>query len=158
MILNSTFTTETDPKPKQLVIETSIGDCRLWIEVLRNLAKDLSKNSCIVLTEGALNGVINMRQRTSSATSTDGDLSMIVAFTCGHTFPLSRFHSKILPEFIERVQEFPLSTPITLKHLQLHYRTSEHVPSSCPYCVHQYLRKIQLKECPNVPIKPWNPT
>ncbi|XP_064397834.1 uncharacterized protein LOC135344542 isoform X2 [Halichondria panicea] len=159
-ILSSSSTTENDAKPKQLVIETSIGDCRLWVEVLRNLAKDLSKNSSIVLTENTLNGVIKMRQRKLSSTTNSIDNEqqhLIIAFTCGHTFPLSRFQSKIVPEFVDRVQEFPLSTPVTLKYLQLHYKMSGHVPSSCPHCVFQYLRKIQLKECPNVPIKPWNP-
>lgn len=155
-ILNTSLSTETESKPKQLVIETSIGDCRLWVEVLRNLAKDLSKNSAVALSENSLNAVLKMQQKMATVNE-QRDQSLIVAFTCGHTFPLRRFQNKIVQEFVERVKEFPLSMPLTLKHLQLHYKQSECMPASCPYCVFQYLRKIQLKECANVPIKPWNP-
>ena len=154
----SSTASNSDSRPKKQVIETSIGDCRLWIEVLRNLSKDLSKNSSIVLTESSVAG-LTKKQRTQSVSEVDGqtDQNVIVTFTCGHSFPLMRFQTKIVTEFVERVKDFPLSTPLTLKHLQLHYKQSAHMSSSCPYCVFQYLRKIQLKECPDVPIKPWNP-
>ena len=63
----------------------------------------------------------------------------------------------IIQGIVERVQDFPISLPHTLKHLQLHYKQSSLYPSVCPYCVFQYLRKLQLQESPGVPIKPWNP-
>ena len=159
---------EPDQKPKTLVIETSVGDCRLWIEVLRNLSKDLSKHGSIYLSESTVAGIgKHSRHRNSSSDMSidprseqqqiDQNFNRIVAFTCSHTFPLVRFQTKILQDFVQRVQDFPLSIPLTLKHLQLHYKQSAYIPSSCPYCVFQYLRKIQLQQCPNVPIRPWNP-
>ena len=159
---------EPDLKSKTLVIETSVGDCRLWIEVLRNLSKDLSKHGSIYLSESTVAGIgKHSRHRNSSSDMSidprseqqqiDQNFNRIVAFTCSHTFPLVRFQTKISQDFVERVQDFPLSLPLTLKHLQLHYKQSAYIPSSCPYCVFQYLRKIQLQQCPNVPIRPWNP-
>jgi len=158
IVLNSA---QNPDSAKKLDIETSIGDCRLWIEVLRNISKDLLKNTAILLTESSLGNTTRLLQRGSSVeheTTHDNNQNSLVAFTCGHSFPLLRFQTKIVQEFVEKIQDLPLSTPLTLKHLQLHYKESLRIPSSCPYCVFQYLRKIQLKECPNVPIKPWNPT
>ena len=37
-----------------------------------------------------------------------------VAFTCGHAFSLSRFHSKVILEFSNQVSDLPVSIPHTL--------------------------------------------
>lgn len=79
-----------------------------------------------------------------------------VAFSCGHAFPLEKFRGKIILEFSNRVSDLPLPIPETLRYLQLHYKQSSYFPSGCPYCVFQYLRKLQLQIKPDVPIKPWN--
>ena len=161
---------------KKLVLETSVGDCRLWYEVLRNLSKDLSKHSSILLSESVLSNIETYQSRmlqreTSDEIGTNGEGKMavsfsstekggvgeFVAFSCGHAFPLSRFHGKVVLEFANRVSDLPVSIPQTLRYLQLHYKQLGYYPSGCPYCVFQYLRKIQLQMKPDVPIKPWNP-
>ena len=81
----------------------------------------------------------------------------MVSFSCGHAFSLAKFQDKMLLEFVERIQDFPVPVPQTLKHLQLYYRQSSFFPTACMYCVFQYLRKVQLQEAPEVPIRPWNP-
>ena len=44
-----------EDKPiKKLTIETSVGDVRLWMEILRNLTKDISKQHSINLSESVL--------------------------------------------------------------------------------------------------------
>ena len=167
---------ETPISTKKLVLETSSGDHRLWYEILRNLSKDLSKNSCILLPESVLSNIDAYQARllqreTSDETGVNGESKVVsafsdteksgagefVAFSCGHAFPLSRFHGKVVLEFANRVSDFPVSIPQTLRYLQLHYKQCAYYPSGCPYCVFQYLRKIQLQMKPDVPIKPWNP-
>ena len=169
-------TSDISASPKKLVLETSVGDCRLWYEILRNLSKDLSKSSSILLPESVLSNIEFYHSRllqkeTSDEVGGNGESKMaasfgvsekngageFVAFTCGHAFPLSRFHSKVILEFSNRISDLPVSIPHTLRYLQLHYKQSSYYPSGCPYCVFQYLRKIQLQMKPDVPIKPWNP-
>lgn len=153
-------------KPFRSRIETSIGDCRLWAEVLRNLFKDLSKHSSIVVSEKMLQaiGADQQRQPLESDGKMDEGLltavptqEEIVAFSCGHAFSVSHFNAKVLLEFSERVRDFPIPIPQTFQHILLYYKQSSVYPSACPYCVFQYLRKIQLQESPGVAIKPWNP-
>ena len=162
----------------KLVLETSVGDSRLWYEILRNLSKDLAKGSSILLPESVLSAIdahhTRMFQR--EASSEDGKTKMaaagagaslgeterrstgeFVAFSCGHAFPLERFHGKIILEFSNRVSDLPIPVPQTLRYLQLHYQQSSNYPSGCPFCVFNYLRKLQLQIKPDVPIKPWNP-
>ena len=160
-----TPTQDISASPKKLVLETSVGDRRLWYEILRNLSKDLSKSSSILLPESALSNIetyhSKLFQRDASddlggngeskmaATSFGGSEKLngtgeFVVFTCGHAFPLSRFHSKVILEISNRVSDLPVSIPHTLRYLQLHYKQSSYNPNGCPYCVFQYLRKIQL--------------
>ncbi len=149
--------------PKPLMTESSPGDSRLWGEILRNLSKDLSKHTSVQIPESLLTSLRiksqppQERDASTPVQSLARSTAGFTAFSCGHAFPLSVFHSKILVEFIEHVQDFPVSIPHTLKHLQLHYKQASFYPSACPYCVFQYLRKVQLQECPGVPIRPWNP-
>lgn len=168
ILVSSTESVEQEhaSKPFKSRIETSVGDCRLWAEVLRNLSKDLSKHSSIMVSEATLQtiGADQRRQPLESGGKRDERLPMavptcdeIAAFSCGHAFSASHFHAKVLLEFSEHVQDFPMPIPQTLKHILLYYKQSSVYPSACPYCVFQYLRKIQLQENPGVPIKPWNP-
>lgn len=149
--------------PTPLTIESSPGDGRLWAEVLRNLSKDLSKQASVQIPESLLT---NRGKRSKTPEHDDPNAppplltrstEELVAFTCGHSFTHCLFHSKILMEMTERIQDFPNPIPHTLKHLQLHYKQANFYPSACPLCVFQYLRKVQLQECPGVPIRPWNP-
>ena len=107
-----TPTQDISASPKKLVLETSVGDCRLWYEILRNLSKDLSKSSSILLPESVLSNIETYHSRllqkeTSDKVGGNGESKMaasfgiseklngaagkFVAFTCGHAFPLSRF-------------------------------------------------------------------
>ena len=142
----------------QVLLETSVGDSRLWAEVLRNLSKDLSKQSAVQISESTLAAIESYRSKTllEGASNISQKLEDIIAFSCGHAFSLAQFHSKILLDFMERVQDFPVPIPHTVRHLQMHFKQSNFLASACPYCVFQYLRKLQLQECPGVPIRPWN--
>lgn len=152
---------EEDDKVKKMIIETSSGDVRLWVEIMRNLTKDLSKRQSIHLSDSVLASLNNqqskgVREEGDTFTSGDGQRqNSLVVFSCNHAYPLDRFQNRILLEFVERVQDFPLPIPQTLKQLQTYYKQSQCYPSACPYCVFQYLRKFQMEECPKVPIKPW---
>ena len=164
-------TGEDDEPLKKLTIETSTGDHRLWVEILRNLTKDMSKRQSIQLPDSSLGGLSSHQPRpmgeerdttsSTAATGTGGDgsgdkrHSALVVFSCGHAYPLERFQNRILLDFVERVQDFPLPIPLTLKQLQSYYRQAQCYPSACPHCVFQHLRKFQMEECPQVPIRPW---
>ena len=144
----------------KLILETSVGDSRLWAEVLRNLSKDLSKHSSVQIPESTLTAIEGYRGRTplkSASNITTQKTDDIITFSCGHAFLLTHFCSKVLMDFTERVQDFPIPIPLTVRHLQMHFKQSSFLPSACPYCVFQYLRKLQLQESPGVPIRPWNP-
>ena len=122
------------------------SDTRLWAEVMRNLGKDAYKNSSILVTGGALSTF------SRDPGSTCGD---VLAFSCGHVFTEAEFESKVLIDFKERVQNFPLPIPQTLLQLQRCYKKLNNYPLACPFCVFQYLRQHQLQECPDTPIRPW---
>lgn len=154
---------------KKLTIETSAGDVRLWVEILRNLTKDLPKVQSIQVAESMLAGLrmhreaMEEREMASSPPGMSSEhyhhqlrQSTLVAFSCGHTYTQDQFQNRILPEFVERVGGFPMGIPQTLRQLQFHYKQSQCYPSACPHCVFLFLRKIQLEECPKVPIRPWN--
>lgn len=151
---------------KKLAIETSHGDVRLWVEILRNLTKDLPKHQSIQLPDAVLTGLHANQSKlgkeeeesafqAQASSNEHQQQNPLVAFTCGHAYSLDRFQNRILLEFVERVQDFPMPIPQTLKLLQNHYKQSQCYPSACPHCVFQFLRKIQMEECPKVPIRPW---
>ena len=121
------------------------SDTRLWTQVMRNLGKDVYRNSSIMLGGSSLNAF-------NKNSVPDRD---VLAFSCGHAFPESDFESRVLLEFKERVQNFPLPIPQTLLQLQSCYKKSTSYPVACPYCVFQHLRQLQLQESPDIPIKPW---
>ena len=150
---------EGEKSIKKLTIETSAGDVRLWVEILRNLTKDLPKLQSIQLSEPVLAGLRSRAEsgeNGSSQTSGTAYGATLVTFSCGHAYSQDQFQNQILPEFVERVGDFPMGIPHTLKQLQVQYKQSQCYPSACPHCVFQFLRKIQLEECPKVPIRPWN--
>lgn len=156
---------EDNEPTKKLTIETSVSDVRLWVEILRNLTKDLPKHQSIQLSDSTLAGLHSYQSRPSreetditiqASSHEQQTQSPLVAFSCGHAYALDRFQNRILLEFVERVQDFPLPIPQTLKVLQSHYKQSQCYPNACPHCVFQFLRKIQMEECPKVPIRPWN--
>lgn len=157
-----------DREPKKVTIETTKGNIRMWVEVLRNLMKDLSRNHSVLVSENVLTGIRGWQPEDATWEKTEerrgsglddirvSNDNSIAAFSCGHAHPMARFLNQIVPEFVERVQGFPLPLPQTLKSLQLYYKQAQSYPSACPHCVFQFLRKIQIEECPKVPIKPWN--
>ena len=135
--------------------EGLLPDTRLWAEVLRNLSKDIQKCSSFTVTGPALSSL--EQDMTANSHTTGGKREAnVVAFSCGHAFSEAHFELNVLPEFTEQVQNFPIPIPNTLHHLNTCYRKLKRYPSACPYCVFQHLRKLQLQECPGVPIKPWN--
>ena len=148
-LLKSQYGVSNEKAAKSLEDDTLSSDARLWTQVMRNLGKDIYKNSSVSLTGLAL-----------SAFSKDSDSSSIpsgdvLAFSCGHAFPAANFESRVLIEFKERVQNFPIPIPQTLLQLQTCYKKLSSFPTGCPYCVFQHLRQLQLQECPDTPIKPW---
>lgn len=152
------ISSQEDPleaKPPNEVTKEGLSDTRLWAEVMRNLTKDTYKTSSFLLTGSALKTLSQDTAKSSSSDVTDGSRG-VIAFSCGHAFTEVQFESKILFEFKERVQNLPVPIPETLSQLQNCYKKLNHYPLACPYCVFQYLRQLQLQECPEVPIKPWN--
>ena len=136
------------PTKESLPSEGLSSDARLWTQVMRNLGKDVYRNSSITLTGSSLNPFNKDLDPSVPA----GD---VLVFSCGHTFPEDDFESRVLVEFKERVQNFPLPIPQTLLQLQGCYKKSKCYPVACPYCVFQHLRQLQLQECPDTPIRPW---
>lgn len=144
---------ETKPH-KEVTKQGLLSDSRLWTEVMRNLSKDIHKSSSFMLTGSTL---LAFSQHTgaSSHTTSKTQKSDVIAFSCGHAFTEAQFQSNVLVEFVERVQNFPVPIPETLFQLQNCYNKLTHYPLACPHCVFQYLRQLQLQECPDIPIKPW---
>ena len=134
---------------RKIVTELTPGDKRLWGEILRNLSTNLSKHNNILVSELSLAGI---RQHQAA----QGKPLSMVAFSCGHTFSETLFHSKVLMDFAERLQDFPVPIPLTNSFLQQYYRQPGCYSCACPYCVFQHLRKGQLERCPKVPIRPWS--
>jgi hypothetical protein len=141
---------ETKPH-KEVTNEGLLSDSRLWAEVMRNLSKDIHKSSSFMLTGSSL---LAFNQETGASTD-EMQKRNVIAFSCGHAFTETQFESHVLIEFIERVQNFPVPIPETLFQLQNCYNKLAHYPLACPHCVFQYLRQLQLQECPEIPIKPW---
>ena len=88
-------------------IETSPNDSRLWLEVLRNLTKDLSRHSNITVPENSLSSIRNYRQKVTLQQDIPAKKDNIVVFSCGHSFSENQFLDKTLMEFQERVNDFP---------------------------------------------------
>lgn len=143
----------SEVKPPDEVTKKGLSDTRLWAEVMRNLTKDTYKSSAFLLTGSALKP---FSEGTDSNSLDKTDSSDVIAFSCGHAYTEVQFESKVLLEFKERVQNLPVPIPETLSQLQNCYKKLNHYPLACPHCVFQYLRQLQLQECPEVPIKPWN--
>ena len=147
-------------EPKDVTKEGLLSDTRLWVEVIRNLSKDIHKCSSFSLTGSTLDAFGPDPQnahRSHSGTIADRNNKRdVVAFSCGHAFTDKQYESKVLLEFKEQVESFPRPIPETLHQLLDCYKKLGHLPLGCPYCVFQYLRQLQLQECPEVPIKPWN--
>ena len=141
----------------KLPVETSPGDSRLWVEILRNLSKDLSKQPTIQLSETAM----GRREKSESLLVQEGARSLksdkTIAYSCGHTFSDTHFHLQVLVDFMRRLEDLPIPIPRTASFLQQYYKLDGHYSCACPVCVFQFLRKAQLQQCPEVPIKPWNP-
>lgn len=137
-------------------IETSPNDSRLWIEVLRNLTKDLSRHSNITVPENSLSSIRNYRQKVALQQDLPAKKDNIVIFSCGHSFSENQFLDKTLMEFQERVNDFPTPIPNTKSYIHGYYKHSPVYSIACPYCVFQFLRKAQLEKVPGVPIRPWN--
>ena len=165
---DTSLRTKPEREVKRVTLETTKGDIRMWAEVLRNLMKDLSRSHSILLSENVLVGIRGWQpddalwekteeRRSSSVEEVRlSNENAIAAFSCGHAHPMARFLNQIVPEFVERVQNFPLPLPQTLRSLQLYYKQAQSYPSACPHCVFQFLRKLQIEQCPKVPIKPWS--
>ena len=169
IIESHTSQTAPEGEVRKVTIETTKGDIRMWAEILRNLMKDLSRNHSIALSENVLMGIRGWQPDESiwekgeperrSSLADEGhstNENAIAAFSCGHAHPMDRFLNHIVPEFVERVQNFPLPLPQTLRSLQTYYKQAQSYPSACPHCVFQFLRKLQIEECPKVPIRPWS--
>ena len=153
LYLNRSQQNASEDKQPDEVTKKGLSDSRLWAEVMRNLTKDTHKSSSFLLTGSALKA---FSQGTDSSSSDKTDGSDVIAFSCGHAYTEVQFESKVLFEFKERVQNLPVPIPETLSQLQNCYKKLNHYPLACPHCVFQYLRQLQLQECPEVPIKPWN--
>ena len=154
LILSTAQTVSLDSKPSETADkEGLLSETRLWTEILRNLAKDMNKLSSFTVSGPALSC---LRQEPNSSPADDIEDSTLIAFSCGHAFSQTHFESIVLPEFSERVQNFPVPIPNTLLHLHNCYKKLRRYPLACPHCVFQYLRKLQLQECPGFPIRPWN--
>ena len=153
-LMNPQQSPSESKSPKEVTKEGLFSNNRLWAEVMRNLSKDMYKSSSISLTDSAY--AFNQETVTSTSSATDkSEKQDVVAFSCGHGFVETEFESNVLIEFKERVQNFPIPIPETLFQLQNCYKRLTHYPLACPHCVFQYLRQLQLQECPETPIKPW---
>ena len=141
----------------KLPVETSPGDSRLWVEILRNLSKDLSKHPTIQLSEARFGRIQNsqslLKQEGAKLLKTD----KTIAYSCGHIFSDTHFQMQVLTDFMRRLEDLPIPIPRTASFLQQYYKLDGHYSCACPVCVFQFLRKAQLQQCPEVPIKPWNP-
>lgn len=130
--------------------ESLSSEAHLWTLIIRNLAKDVFKISALPLIASTL---ISSFPALSSVSEKNKDIH---AFSCGHAFPGGDFESRVLIEFKERMQDFPTPIPQTVLQLYSCYKKLRSYPLSCPYCVFQHLRQLQLQESPDTPIKPWN--
>lgn len=132
---------------------TSLEDNdRLWSEVMRNLAT--GKTTGISTNETNLHF---LREASNRRTYWSQQLPAygLILFTCGHSFTKIHFQS-IVDEFEEHLQELPMAPPAFIVD---HYRDNglSLLTLGCPYCVFTMLRKQQLQQFPDVPIRAWSP-
>jgi len=128
-------------------------DDRLWSEVMRNLAT--GKNSGISTTETSLHFLREASNRRTYLWSQQLPADGLVLFTCGHSFTRIQFQC-VVDEFEEHLQELPMAPPgFIVDHY--HGDGSPLLPLGCPYCVFSMLRKQQLQQFPDVPIRAWSP-
>ena len=126
---------------------------RLWQEIMDNIKKDLGKRTHIALslTTAATIAAAAVSQRrdwhndAADQSSQQAHVDVIV-FTCGHQFPKYYFNDVIIPEFQQRMAELMLPLPQTTKLLMGYYGNRESLlPTACPSCVYNCLRKEQLQ-------------
>lgn len=128
-------------------------DNRLWSEVMRNLAT--GKNSGISTSETSLHFLREATNRRTYLWSQQLPADGLVLFTCGDSFTKIQFQN-VVDEFEEHLQELPMPPPSFIVE---HYRGngSSLLTLGCPYCVFSMLRKQQLQQFPDVPIRAWSP-
>ena len=128
-------------------------DERLWQEIMDNIKKDLDKRSCITLslTTAATIAAAAVSQRRESRGEAADQLPLqsqvdVVVFTCSHQFPKYYFDDVIVPEFQQRMGELMIPLPQTTKLLLGYYTKRDgFLPTACPSCVYNFLRKEQLQ-------------
>ena len=138
-------------------------DGRLWQEILDNIKKDLDKRTCITLslTTAATIAAAAVSQRRELRDASSRAQVDVVVFTCSHQFPKYYFDDVIIPEFQQRMGDLTLSLPETTKLLMGYYSNGEgFLPTACPSCVYNFLRKEQLqaedfKNVEYAKAKPW---
>lgn len=133
---------------------TSFEDTdRLWSEVMRNLA--IGKTAGISTSETNLHFLREASNRRTYFWSQQLPADGVVLFTCGHSYTRIQFQC-IVDEFDEHLQELPIPPPAFIVE---HYRGngSPLLTLGCPYCVFSTLRKQQLQQFPEVPIRAWSP-
>ena len=140
--------------PSETASHTSLEDNdRLWSEVMRNLAT--GKTTGISTNETNLHFLREASNRRTYFWSQQLPADGLVLFTCGHSFTRIQFQC-IVDEFEEHLQELPVAPPAFIVE---HYRGNESplLTLGCPYCVFSMLRKQQLQQFPDVPIRAWSP-
>jgi len=134
--------------------QTSAEDnSRLWSEVIRNLS--VGKNNGISTSETGLHFLRETGNRRTYLWSQQLPADGLILFTCGHSFTKIQFQT-VVDEFEEHLQEFSTAPPMFIAEC---YRdgSSHLLPFGCPYCVYSMLRKQQLQQFPDVPIRTWSP-
>lgn len=133
---------------------TSLEDNdRLWSEVMRNLAT--GKTTGISTSETNLHFLREASNRRTRFWSQQLPADGLILFTCGHSFTRINFQS-IVDEFEEHLQELPIAPPFFIVD-QYRGNGSSLLTMGCPFCVFSMLRKQQLQQFPDVPIRAWSP-
>lgn len=143
-------------------------DGRIWQEIMDNIKKDLDRRSCITLslTTAATIAAAAVSQRKNLPEQSADQLPLqarvdVVVFTCSHQFPKYYFDDVIIPEFQQRMGELVIPLPQLTKLLIGYYTSRDSfLPTACPSCVYNFLRKEQLQavDIENVEFakaKPW---
>ena len=123
----------------KLPVETSPGDSRLWVEILRNLSKDLSKHPMIQLSETALGRLENSQSVPKQEGAKLLKPDKTIAYSCGHAFSDTQFQLQVLVEFMRRLDDLPVPIPRTASFLQQYYKLDGHYSCACPVCVFQFV-------------------
>jgi len=71
------------------------------------------------------------------------DAGDTIAFTCGHKFGRSHYVSHIVPQLSKRLEELPVSQPVTFAAC-VEVALQESCSSACPPCCYNRLREGQL--------------